>query len=294
MLFVANYSMKGLMQAMTATALLSLLTVWFAPFGILLGAVIALVTLRVGVNDGLKVLAVAMAVSMGFTLMMTGSALPAAIAAVEYMMPIWLMAMVLRNTNSLAASLNLAMVLVGFAVISFHFAVGDTVAWWKALLEGYFLPLLQQAKFEDPIGLITTMTEVATMLLAMSAVVLWFSILLLARWWQSELYYPGRFKDDFYQIRLPKNIAYLAVIIALAGLFIQTGLIQDISGVMMAGLMFVGLSIVHHAVSVKQLSGLWLGALYVTLFVFPHAILILATIGLIDSWADIRSRWSQD
>lgn len=294
MLFVANYSMKGPMQALVVTALLSLLTVWFAPFGILLGAVIALVTLRVGVNEGLKTLVTAMVVNLGATIVLTGSTLPSAVAIVEYMMPIWLMALVLRTTNSLVSSLNLAMVLAGFAVISFHLSVGDTVAWWDELIKTILLPVLEQAQVEVPTDLIANMAEVATMLLAMFAVVLWFSIILLARWWQSALYYPGRFRADFYQLRLPKNLAYLAVVVVLAGLFVQTGLVQDISGVMMAGLMFPGLAIAHHTANVKQLSSVWLVTLYALLFLFPQVILIVATIGLIDTWVDIRSRWSQD
>ncbi len=54
MLGVANYVMKGPMQAFIAILLLSALTVWIAPLGILVGAIISLVTLRIGEIEGLK------------------------------------------------------------------------------------------------------------------------------------------------------------------------------------------------------------------------------------------------
>lgn len=294
MLFVAHYSMKGPAQALTATALLSLLTVWFAPFGVLLGAIIALVTLRIGSQEGLKTLLAAITINAVGNYFLTGSLWPTALAALEYMVPVWLMALVLRNTNALATALNLAMIIAGFGVISFHLWVGEPVAWWNSTISTLLLPLLEQAQVEAPNQLVTSLADVMTLLLGMFAVTLWFTVLLLARWWQSALYYPGGFKEDFLQLRMPKNLAYFAAFLALAGLFLQTPLLQDLSGVMMAGLMFPGLAIVHHAVSIKGWSNFWLVAVYVLMFVFPQMILILATLGLIDAWLDIRNRWSRD
>lgn len=294
MLFIANYVMKGQVQAYIATAILALLTVWFGPVGVLLGASIALVALRVGSAEGFKFLIVAMAINLVAAQFFLGSMLPAWVAIVEYMLPVWLMAWVLRSSNSLASALTLGMLMTGGVVIAFHLMVGDTSAWWSKMMNTALLPYIQEAGVQAPTKLIETMSQVTTMLLAMFMVVLWFSILLLGRWWQGRLYHPGQFQQDFYQLRLSKSLAYLAIVLAIAGLTIKTGLIQDLSGVMMAGLMFPGLAIAHHTVAMKNLGSGWLAGLYVLLFLFPQAILILATIGLVDTWLDIRSRWSQD
>lgn len=293
MLSVAKFIMQGPKQAFIATLVLSILTVWIAPLGVLVGAIIALVTLRVSVQEGFKVLMMAMITVLGVTSVTTGSALPGMVAIVEYMLPIWLLSWVLRQTNSLALSLSLNMLIVGAGVIGFHFAVGDPVVWWQQVFNEYLLPVFEQSGSAFPQEMFESLTEVATLLLAMFVVVLWFSILLLGRWWQSKLYAPGQFQADFYDIRLPKKIAFLAVVVALVGLFTQASLIQDLSSVLMAGLMFQGLSVAHHSANKRQLNGFWLGGLYVLLFLFPQTILILATIGLIDTWVDIRNRWSQ-
>jgi len=294
MKFIANYSMKGQSQSMIAVLLLSMITVWFAPLGMLLGAVIALVTLRVGVNEGLKVLLIAMVANVGISTLLTGSSWSGVMAIAEYMLPIWLLALVLRKTNSLASVIHLAMLMAGVGVVGFYLAVGEPVVWWTNIINSILLPIMLEAGLEAPKELMENMAKVATMFFGMFVVILWTSILLIARWWQSELYFPGKFREDFFQIRLPKNVAYLAIVVALAGLLVESGILRDLSGVIIAGLMFPGLAIAHQAVYVKKMSSGWLIGLYFLLFIFPQMLLIVAAIGLVDTWLDIRSRWIQN
>ena len=294
MKFIANYSMKGQSQSMIAVLLLSMITVWFTPLGMLLGAVIALVTLRVGVNEGLKVLLIAMVANVGISMLLTGSSWSGVMAIAEYMLPIWLLALVLRKTNSLASVIHLAMLMAGVGVVGFYLAVGEPVVWWTNIINSILLPIMLEAGLEAPKELMENMAKVATMFFGMFVVILWTSILLIARWWQSELYFPGKFREDFFQIRLPKNVAYLAIVVALAGLLVESGILRDLSGVIIAGLMFPGLAIAHQAVDVKKMSSGWLIGLYFLLFIFPQMLLIVAAIGLVDTWLDIRSRWIQN
>ncbi|MDG6772913.1 DUF2232 domain-containing protein [Thiomicrorhabdus sp. ZW0627] len=296
MLGIAKFVMKGPMQALIAAVLFSALSVWIAPFGMFVGAVIGLVTLRVGVVDGLKLLVWSILANIGLTFVMTGTLFPAWISVIEYMLPVWLMAVVLRNTNSLALSLQLAMIMAGLGVVALHLLVPNPAEWWLDLFNQQVKPLLEASGVEYQSDAIQALANMVTMLLAMFAVALWFSILVMARWWQGGLYHPGQFQSDFYQMALPKTTAYVAVVLAIAGLFLSTGygIVYDLSGVMVAGLMFQGLAIAHQTVSVKKLHTAWLVALYVLLFLFPQAMLILATIGLLDIWINFRSRWVQE
>lgn len=293
MISVANFVMKGPKQAFLAILILSALTTWIAPLGVLVGAIIALVTLRVGEADGFKILMAAMAIQLLLSFGVSNSIWPAVVAIIEYMLPVWLMSWVLRQTNSLALSLSLNMLMVGAGVILFHLVVGETDAWWLQVFNTYLAPVLSQTDTVVPQDILQSVAAVTTMLLAMFLVILWFSMLVLGRWWQSALYFPGKFREDFYQLRLPKNIVLLAAAIALAGLFMQSSLIQDVSGVLMTGLMFQGLAVSHHAVHQRDMSSMWLGGLYLLLFLFPQTILILATIGFIDTWVDIRNKWTK-
>jgi len=296
MLGIANYAMKGPMQAIIAVVLFSALSVFLAPFGILVGATIALVTLRVSVTEGFKTLAWGVVSHVALTLMISGSYIPAIISVIEYMLPVWVMAVVLRKTNSLALALQLAMILVGLSVIGFHLVIDNPTEWWVTQFNLHVAPLLEASKVPFDAELISNLAEMVTMLMAVFMIILWFSILVVARWWQSELYHPGQFKTDFYQLALPRSTAYMAIALAIIGLVngAEPGLVYDLSGLIIAGLMFQGLAIAHHTVSIKQLHSAWLVGLYIVLFLFPQAMLVLATIGLVDSWVDFRSRWDNE
>lgn len=292
MLALANYSMKGPMQANIAVVLLSALSVWIAPIGILAGGIIALVTLRVNAVEGAKSLIWAMLAQVVLTVMMSGSYVPAFIAIMEYLVPVFIMALVLRKTNSLAQALHLGMLMIGVGLVAFHLMVGDTNSWWLDLFNSQIKPVLESAGVEYQSEFVPKMAEMVTMLLAVFALILWFSILMLGRWWQSQLYYPGQFQKDFHQLKLPKSTATAAVVIAITGLIVgqEVRLLYDISGVVIAALMFQGLSIAHYIVKERDASNAWLVGLYVLLFLLPQMMLILATIGLLDSWMNFRGR----
>jgi len=296
MLGIANYAMKGPMQSIIAVVLFSALSVFLAPFGILAGAIIALVTLRVSVTEGFKTLVWGVVSNIALTGLVTGNYIPGVISVIEYMLPIWIMALVLRQTNSLALALQFAMILVGLAIVGFHLTIANPTEWWLTLFNQHVAPLLEASQVAYEKESISDLASMVTMLLGVLLVVLWFSILVIARWWQSELYHPGKFKEDFYQFSLPRSTAYMAILLAVVGLVngAEPGLVYDLSGVIIAGLMFQGIAIAHQTVSVRQLHSAWLVGLYVLLFVFPQAMLVLATIGLVDSWVDFRNRWENE
>ncbi|GKT12920.1 MAG: hypothetical protein ISEC1_P1912 [Thiomicrorhabdus sp.] len=296
MLGIARFTMKGPMQALIAVALLSALSIWVAPFGILVGAIIALVTLRVSVTDGFKTLLLGVVVHMLITVVISGLYWPGMMSVMEYMLPVWLMSVILRQTNSLAKALQLAMIIVGVGLIGFYLIIPNPSEWWLALFNQSLAPMLEASGVVYQPEIIAEVVKMVTMLLAVFAVMLWFSILSLGRWWQSELYHQGQFKTDFYQLRLPKSTAYIAIVLAVLGLISgsSSGMIYDLSGVIIAGLMFQGIAIAHQTVSIRQLHTAWLVGLYILLIIFPQTMLILATIGLVDTWVDFRNRWEKE
>lgn len=294
MIAIANFVMKGPMQAYLAAIGFALLTVWFSPFGIFAGAVIALITLRVGVKDGLKTLLAAVAVHLAVSGFLSGSYLPGLVAILEFMIPVWILAVVLRQTNSMGSTLQLAGLMSAGGLLLAHLMLGDLPSWWMGLFDQMFRPVLEEAGVAYSTDTIEQMTNVMSMLLAMFAVVLWFGTVLIGRWMQGVLYYPGQFQKDFHQLRLPKNVAIATVIVAIASLFLNEssgGLLGDLFGLLSIVLMFQGLAISHHAVFIKRLSKGWLFALYFLLLVFPQTVLVLAIVGLADTFSDFRSRW---
>lgn len=296
MLSIANYSMKGPMQAAIAVVISSALSVFLAPIGLIAGGLIALVTLRISSVEGFKSLTLATATQLGVSLMVSGNLMPAYVAVFEFLLPVWILSVVLRQTQSLATTLQFALVIIALGLAAFHLSVEDTSAYWMSLYNQMVAPVLAEAQVEYDMALITQLSNMVTMLIAVFALVLWYSIVLIGRWWQSQLYAPGKFREDFYDLRVSAQTAYAGIAISIASLALgQTnGLIYDVTGLFIAVFMFQGLAIAHATFNQKQVSTGWLVGIYVLLFIFPQTMLILATLGMIDTWMDFRRRWGSE
>ncbi|SIN92652.1 Predicted membrane protein [Sulfurivirga caldicuralii] len=296
MLFLARYVLQGPRQGYLATAGLSALTLWFAPVGFLLGAVIALVTIRVGVKEGFQLALVASAIQLVLAQFVLGAPWPGMAGIGEFILPAWGLAWFFLRTRDLASIILAAVWLMGTLVIGFHLLVADPVAWWTQVFNTLLTPAMEQANMQapDPQAL-QIMAKMATMLIAMSLVIVFVSMLFVALWWDAALYAQGAFQKAFHTLSLPRSLAWLAGLVALAGLLTgpdQAGLIADLFGVLSAGLMFQGLAVVHSLVEQRQMSSSWLFGLYVLLFLFPQTIMVLAMVALLDMWLDFRQRYA--
>ncbi|HID00422.1 MAG TPA: hypothetical protein EYP05_03675, partial [Piscirickettsiaceae bacterium] len=168
MLFLARYVMQGPKEAFITVASLSVLTLWLAPVGFLLGAAIALVTLRVGIKEGAQVLGVAALVQLLLAWATTQNIWLAVVGVVEFMLPAWVLASVLRTTGSLATMIQLVIWLVGTLVIGFHLVVDDPIGWWQQLFTTLFAPAMEQADMHVPESTWAQVAQLATSMLAMS------------------------------------------------------------------------------------------------------------------------------
>lgn len=294
MIALANFIMRGPLQAYGVAVIAAILAIFFSPIGVLAGIVIALITLRVGVVEGAKTMAAAAITHLVLTFLMSGSYAPGLVVIIEFMIPVWVIALVLRNTNSLGAALQATALIAGAGLIFAHLMIGDLAQWWLNLFNEVAGPMLKEAGVNYNVETIEQMTQMITMLLAMFAAILWYGQVLIARWLQSALYYPGQFQKDFHRLTLPKPVAWATFGVATLSLFMNEwsgGLLGNLFGLLTVILMFQGIAIIHYAVTVKQASNGWLIGMYILLLVFPQAVLVLAIIGMADSFSDFRSRW---
>ena len=134
-------------------------------------------------------------------------------------------------------------------------------------------------------------------IMAASVVVSLMIVLLLARWWQSMLYNPGGFSQEFRRMCLPR-LPMMLLTTALLALVAITGLnavewhpqyATDLLVIVSTLYAFQGLAAIHNFVAVRGLSIGWLVGLYVLLLVQAlPAILLLVAVGLADSLMDRR------
>ena len=291
---LARVAMRGPMFAAGCAAVLALASM---VFGILLvpsGAVIALTTLRFGAREGLKIAAIAtsfvLVVRLGLG---QGIAASLTLAAMAWL-PAWLLACVLRVRRAQDWSLMLAALLVVIYAAGLRLAVGDVTVFWRDKLKTLFDLLAKDAGAHftaEQMEFIAAQTHSWTMI-AMFCMLA--AVIMLARWWQAELYNPGGFGAEFRELRMPRGVTMVAGALALAYAFGREGvLVLDLAGdacVLLVVLFALqGLAVIHFMARVRGLAGAWLTTLYVMLVLVPQvAGPILATTGLADNIVDFR------
>lgn len=280
MRWLAQYVMRGPTQA-AAIALLATavpLLFWIG------AAVIGLVTLRVGLIQGLQVALLALLPGAYWAWTAQESiSLMAVIMA-------WPLAALLRQARSWEMALLLAagLALLG-GVVSAMLMAGMIDA-LSGVLQGFY-----QQHYPDLVAQLGAdfapyMTASVIASLGGSYQVSALGSLMLARSWQAGLDNPGGFRREFREIRLSPRLAILVVVaLAASSQMGQYQLLVAVCAGMMA--VFAGIALVHGLVAQRSAGTQWLVIFYAVLFVFgPGAWLFVMLLAIVDSWLDFRSR----
>ncbi len=258
-------------------------------FGILLipaGAIIALTTLRFGAREGFKIAALSTGLLVVVRLGL-GQGLTQALALAA-------LAIVLRARRAQDWPLQLAALMVLAAAATMRVSVGDVAQFWRKTLKPFFELMSKDAgaRFTaEQMDFIAGQMHGWTMV---AGFVLLAGTILLARWWQAELYNPGGFGSEFRELALPRALTVLAGASALAYASDDKGMLLlalagDACVLLVVLFALQGLAVIHFLARVRGLAGAWLVTLYVMLMLVPQvAGPILATTGLADNIVDLR------
>lgn len=284
--------MAGRLQAILFVIVLAAISIVLPPLGVLGSAAIALVTLRLGLQQGLQVAAPA-SIALGLiTFALNGNFALGLLSAFAEWLPLMLLAYVLMRTTSWQRTLETAFAVVAALIVLFHLSVGDGQQFWQSMIE----QILASGFIQDQstISAIRENSEaIASYITGGFAALLsihLFVSLMLARHWQAMLYNPGGFQKEFHNVRLGKWAALAMFAAITLVLFTDSNLALDLVIAGLAYFLFAGISLVHSVVHIKQLHISILIATYVFLFFMPvHVAILLAAFGVIDSQADFRS-----
>jgi hypothetical protein len=175
-----------------------------------------------------------------------------------------------------------------------HILTGDVIAWWKQWAE----QTIRQANIEGVTveqitqeGMLALMNGLVAMFFGMNLML----TVLLARWWQALLYNPGGFIKEFCALRLPRNLSFLAILLAavvLTGIIDSKGhVLTDLFIIMVMLYLFQGLAAMHAMAAGRGRSQLWVLPIYIGLFILPpHVIVGLAMVGITDSLINLRGQ----
>jgi hypothetical protein len=288
MKFFAAYIMRGRLEAILTASTLAVLSMLFTPLSIVSSATVALVTLRKGAKEGIIILACSCLVAGMMSALLQVSYFIALIFAVLLWLPVWLIAFVLREGRLISLAVEIAVLLGVVGAISFYLFYPDPALMWKDLLPQMVPPKANVANIQD---MIAELAPYATGMFAAGVVNIMLFGLFLGRWWQSVLYNPGGFKEEFLTLSAKPRLSLICIAIVAVALISQ-GKISEIAWnaaiIMFVMYVFIGTSVLHPIFARMNMGNLAVPMFYVTLFLIPHVLLPVALVGLLDSWLDLR------
>jgi hypothetical protein len=113
---------------------------------------------------------------------------------------------------------------------------------------------------------------------------------MLARSWQAKLYNPGGFREEFHGFRLSPAVAIVCIAVMILGSLLG---LNPVLLVWAAGLPVIvaGLALVHGIIGRRNMGAQWLVLFYIALLLLgPSLLFVLVVLAFIDSWLDIRGR----
>ena len=296
MQFLAAYIMRGRIQAMTVASTLALLSLLFPPVSIVSSATVALVTLRLGGKEGLYVLLCSCLAAAILSTMVLGGYQFALMYGAVLWLPVWLISIILREGRQLAVAVEMAVALGLVAILVFYGFQADPLLFWRSLLAVMMQPMLEAQPDVSPEMVQHSIEMFAHFMTGVVAAGSVFGLLFglfLARWWQASLYNPGGFRSEYLALRVHPAVAAVTLLIIAVASFASGGLADvcwNLLVVLVVLYTFTGTAVLHSMFAASRNSRLWLTVFYVTLFAIPHVMLLVAVLGLSDTWLNLRNK----
>jgi len=299
---IAAFIMRGRLQAIIAATVLGLLGGLFPPGWLLSGGVVGLVTLAQGPREGMlnAFAATAIIVLLSGALALQPAMQATGIFVMLWLPIVWLLAVVLYQSRSLALTLLLTALLGGAIVVAVYGLVEAPAQWWYSHVIEQLLPMMKQAGMEipDQAAFEADMRDASRVMTGTLAAIISFGLavsLLIARWWQSEVTRPGAFGDEYRNLRLGATAAVIAVLLVVPAWFSGDGFAEMTSNLLIVAVvlfMFQGLALGHAAIKQLGNNPAWLVVMYVVIvFSMPYGLLFAAVLGVLDNWFDFRARF---
>ncbi|MEE9444667.1 MAG: DUF2232 domain-containing protein [Cocleimonas sp.] len=293
---MASFIMAGRMQAAIFVIVSTLISLFLPPMIVFSNAAIALITLRKGWQQGVAFTLLATLTLVLISVVLQQSAGSGVIAGLINWLPMVLLASALAMTNSWGKTLLLILAFSAIGILLFHLIQSDANAYWKPMLEQMkpFLQKMQQANQSSGKGIDETINNAASWMtgtFAAALAIISILSLIIARNWQALLYNPGGFGEEFRQIRIGKQASIALVVAIVIAALSRNQLIIELIMAGIAIFLFQGLSLAHAMVKNRGMSSRWLIGLYILMFLLPvQMIVLLATFGIIDNFADFRAK----
>ncbi len=295
---LASFIMHGRVQAIGAVVSLALFSLIVSPLAIFTTAGVALVTLVHGYREGLVNLLVSTAILTVFTGITLNQPAIGLELALKFWLPAWFLASIVSTRSSMSFAIVVAAAIAFLLVLGVYFFT-EPAAYWYEVINKQLLPMLKEAGMQIQEGpkaekLWLFMSKVMTGSALALFLVLQTMSLLLARYWQSMLYNPNGFGEEFRQLRFGKVAANIAFVVTVFAMTTANELALNLFFIAIVLMMFQGLAVIHHLVNKCRLNPSLLIGVYVLMLLTLQqgaiVLLLVSIIGLSDNWLNLRFR----
>lgn len=277
---LAEFIMRGRWQALAVAVLGSVLVI-AAPMS---AAAIALVTMAQGMRNGTWVALWALlpALLLGWVSGDYGTGF--------LLLSVYVGAVVLAQTLSLSLAL-MAIIPVsavgGFMLLTFNTAFLEAML---SMLDAWIAALQSESpETGDSLNALRPTANQVAGLMATGNAFLASLSLLLGRYWQSALFKPGAFGEEFRALKLPGALTALLVLVAMAGALngSETAAWSALAGIPVT---LAGFGLFHHIAKRQQLGGTFLTIGYVLWVIVDGLKVGVLLAVLLDAFLDLGRR----
>ncbi len=294
MIALARFILRGPSQAALVVTTTALLAIILMPFSWISAGVLTLVVLHLGKQAAFKIMAIAGPATLVLGWVALGTPTLAVINILFLWLPVVLIAYILRQTVSLVISMQILTVIGLLAVMVIYLMFPEMGQTFSQQFQQLLAPAIQQSGSQiDQQQLDNLLYWFARAVPGLLSVVMVLNVLMglfIGRWWQAALFNPGGFTTEFNELRLGKSFALVAALLLIANMLVDNDGILGAMLVMVTIVLVQGVAVMHGAIAVKQLSRSWLFGFYVLLILIPQVTVIVAIVGLLDAWVDIRKQ----
>lgn len=291
---LARFTIRGRSQAALVVAASAFLSLIVPLVGLISSGAVALVTLRKGGTEGLIVGAFAALASGLLAYAALGSPVPAIGFAFALWLPVWVLSVVLRQSRSLDLTIQLGGLFGLLILVGIRFQTSDPAEYWAQLLEPLRENLVAGGVVEAPVSE-ELLAQISRWMTGAFAATFYFQLLIalfIGRWWQALLYNPGGFGAEFRAFRVTAGVGYLALALLVLTLVLDQEMWALELLLLLAPLFFFqGVAIAHAVAHSFSANRGWLIGFYALMvLIMPHAEILVAAVGLVDQWANVRAR----
>jgi hypothetical protein len=281
---LANLILKSPVNTVLAVIICSLIPGLFLVTLVILG----LVTLRKGASASLPILVLISGLLSCVYYFVLGSLPIAVYIAIILILPIWILATVLRATVSLEETLLAAVgVVVAIAVMVLIIGGWNLQSFYELWV--YQMGITSQEITPQTQGLLKLLSEVVALWPA-SMFMQYVFVILVARWWQARAFNPGGFQKEFHNLHFSKVVTTVAAIVIVVGFTLGSPIIRSLGLVAVALLSLHGLSMVHWYCTKRKIGWVLVPFYFVLLIVGWIVVPVLLVLSLVDSFYSLRTR----